>query len=71
MLHRMALGRFTASARNGDSAAALTASEARRIREWPGPICSGAAKGSSQLRRLPGSGLLVNCWPVPEVPGAV
>lgn len=40
MQHSMALARSTASSRKGDSAAALTASEAKCIREWPGPICT-------------------------------
>ena len=38
MQHRIALARLTASSRKGDSAAALTASDARCIRDCPGPI---------------------------------
>ena len=40
MQHRMAEAFFTASSKKGDSAAALTASEARCISDWPGPICT-------------------------------
>ena len=39
MQHRMADAFFTASSKKGDSAAALTASDARCIKDWPGPIC--------------------------------
>ena len=46
MQHRMAEAFLTASSRKGDSAAALTASEARCISDWPGPICTRVVKGN-------------------------
>ena len=48
MQHRMAEAFFTASSKKGDSAAALTASDARCISDWPGPICAVAQRNEGK-----------------------